>query len=131
ESGCGKTTLGRALLRLLELQGGTIRYADTDLTALRGSEIRRLRHRMQLICQDPYSALDPRMHVRDIVGEGLRHRPELSPAIRAERVRAALGEVGLGPEHAQRFPHELSGGERQRVCIARALVVEPEFVVAD
>ncbi|MCS6898195.1 MAG: ATP-binding cassette domain-containing protein [Polyangiaceae bacterium] len=132
ESGCGKSTLGRVVLRLLEPTGGRIAFEGQDLTLLSSSELRPLRRRMQIIFQDPYSSLNPRMSIRDIVGEGLlihgmvKSRKELD-----ERVAALLAKVGLRPEHRERYPHEFSGGQRQRIGIARALAVEPSFLVCD
>jgi peptide/nickel transport system ATP-binding protein len=126
-SGSGKTTLGRAMLRLLPLAGGAIRFRGKDVT---DAFDRDFRLAAQLVFQDPYSSLDPRMRVGEIVAEPLRHLPELSAAERAGRVDAMLGEVGL-TGFADRWPHELSGGQRQRIAIARAIVRHPAFVVAD
>jgi peptide/nickel transport system ATP-binding protein len=126
-SGSGKTTLGRAMLRLLPPAGGAIRFRGKDVT---DAFDRDFRLAAQLVFQDPYSSLDPRMRVGEIVAEPLRHVPELSAAERAGRVEAMLGEVGL-TGFADRWPHELSGGQRQRIAIARAIVRHPAFVVAD
>jgi oligopeptide/dipeptide ABC transporter ATP-binding protein len=128
ESGSGKTSTGHAILRLREPTGGQIIYDGIDVRALDATALRRWRRRVQLIFQDPYASLNPRMSVGAIVREGLEiHR--LPSGV--ERVRALLAEVGLDPEYASRYPHELSGGQRQRVGIARALGVEPEFIVCD
>ena len=126
-SGSGKTTLGRAMLRLLPIAGGAIRFRGKDVTATIDRDFRLA---SQLVFQDPYSSLDPRMRVGEIVAEPLRHLPELTPAERSARVAAMLSEVGLSG-FAQRWPHELSGGQRQRIAIARAIVRHPAFVVAD
>ena len=126
-SGSGKTTLGRAMLRLIPTAGGEIRFRGRDVTATRDREFRLA---SQLVFQDPYSSLDPRMRVGEIVAEPLRHVPQLSGAERDQRVAVMLDEVGLAG-FAQRWPHELSGGQRQRIAIARAIVRHPSFVVAD
>lgn len=132
ESGCGKSTLGRTVLRLIEPTGGDIRFEGRDITRLSQSALRPLRRRMQMIFQDPYASLDPRMRVRDIVGEALDiHGLASSPSEREAKVEALLKRVGLRPDHGPRYPHEFSGGQRQRVGIARALAVEPRFIVAD
>jgi oligopeptide/dipeptide ABC transporter ATP-binding protein len=131
ESGCGKTTTGRLVLRAIEPTAGRIAFEDEDITALRARELLPFRRKAQIVFQDPYASLNPRMTVGRIVGEpilvhGLAGRPEV-PA----RVAALLEMVGLLPEHAARYPHELSGGQRQRVGIARALAVGPRLIVAD
>jgi oligopeptide/dipeptide ABC transporter ATP-binding protein len=131
ESGCGKTTLGRSVLRLIEPTSGTVAFDGTDVLALKGAELRRLRRQMQIIFQDPFSSLNPRMSIGAIIREGLTiHRIAEGTAADA-RVRQLLSEVGLRPEYATRYPHEFSGGQRQRVGIARALSVEPRFIVCD
>jgi len=131
ESGCGKTTVGRTLLRLLEPTAGSAAFDGTDLFALRGNELRAMRRRMQIVFQDPYSSLDPRMTIADSIAEGIEiHRLAKGPAVRA-RVQALLEEVGLDPSYIDRYPHEFSGGQRQRIGIARALAVEPQFIVCD
>ena len=132
ESGSGKTTLARLLLRLIEPDGGEIRFDGHDLLAARGAQLRALRRRMQMIFQDPFSSLDPRMRVGSIVGEPLEiHEPALSRSERRERVAQALEAVGLEARALDRFPHEFSGGQRQRIGIARAMVLRPKLVVAD
>jgi oligopeptide/dipeptide ABC transporter ATP-binding protein len=131
ESGCGKTTLGRLVLRLLEPTSGVIRFAGTDLAALTGEALRRTRREMQLIFQDPFGALNPRMRVGAIVGEGLEVHGLARGAALRSRVLAALERVGLRPDAYDRYPHEFSGGQRQRIGIARALVLEPRLIVAD
>jgi len=132
ESGCGKSTLGRTLLRLVEPTAGTIEFAGTDITRIPQSALRRRRREMQLIFQDPYASLDPRMSIAQAIEEPLLIHAigDTSPA-RAKRVDELLTQVGLRPDVGSRYPHELSGGQRQRVGIARALACEPRFVVCD
>src|SRR2546430_2467800 len=129
ESGSGKSTLGRLILRLIEPTAGRVLFDGADLGRLSPAELRRLRRRMQIIFQDPYSSLDPRMSVAGVVGGGIRDG--LGGAARAARVRELLDMVGLPSYAASRYPHEFSGGQRQRICIARALAVRPDFLVAD
>jgi oligopeptide/dipeptide ABC transporter ATP-binding protein len=131
ESGSGKTTLGRSILRLVEPTGGEARFEDKDLLALSPREMRAYRRRLQIIFQDPYSSLNPRMRVGAILAEALDTHGLAKGAARAPRIAELLTRVGLSPEHAKRFPHEFSGGQRQRIGIARALAVEPELIVAD
>ena len=131
ESGCGKTTVGRLLLRLIEPTAGSIRFDGTELTALKGAALKPYRRRMQIIFQDPYSSLDPRTPIGDSIGEGLRIHGLGTPAERREKVKRMMDLVGLAPYHARRYPHEFSGGQRQRIGIARALVLEPDLVVCD
>ena len=131
ESGCGKTTVGRLLLRLIEPTAGTIRFDGVDLTALKGRALKPYRRRMQIIFQDPYSSLDPRTPIADSIGEGLRIHGLGTPAERRAKVERMMDLVGLAPYHASRYPHEFSGGQRQRIGIARALVLEPDLVVCD
>ena len=132
ESGCGKTTFGRVVLRLIDPTSGTINYDGTDITELDQRSLRPLRRRMQIIFQDPYSSLNPRMTVRSTVGEAMRiHGLVKDDKDEEERVAALLKRVGLRPEHMTRYPHEFSGGQRQRIGIARALAVEPRFIVCD
>jgi microcin C transport system ATP-binding protein len=131
ESGSGKTTLGLALLRLLPSVGGIL-FQGEPIQGLAPRAMRPLRSRMQIVFQDPYGSLSPRMSAGEIVGEGLEvHEPSLPQAAREARVGAALEEVGLDPLMAQRYPHEFSGGQRQRLAIARALVLKPRFLVLD
>lgn len=131
ESGCGKTTVGRTLLRLYEPTAGRVLYAGVDLTALSPAALKPWRRKLQIIFQDPYASLNPRMTVSDIIGEALDIHHLARGAARRERIHELLRLVGLNPEHATRFPHEFSGGQRQRIGVARALAVEPEFIVCD
>jgi peptide/nickel transport system ATP-binding protein len=132
ESGCGKTTLGRALLRLVEPTGGRIRFRDTDLGSLPAHDLKKLRSSMQLIFQDPYSSLNPRMTIGAAIAETMKvHGLGATPRQRREKVIQLLERVSLKAEHFDRWPHEFSGGQRQRIVIARALALEPSFIVAD
>jgi peptide/nickel transport system ATP-binding protein/oligopeptide transport system ATP-binding protein len=131
ESGCGKTTVGRLLLRLIEPTSGSIRFDGADLTAIKGAALKPYRRRMQIIFQDPYASLDPRTPISDSIGEGLRVHGIGSVAERREKVRKTMDLVGLQPYLARRYPHEFSGGQRQRIGIARALVLEPDLIVCD
>ncbi len=132
ESGSGKTTVGRTILRLIDPTGGVINYRGTDLAKLPRGKLRPYRRKMQIIFQDPFASLNPRMTVGDIIGEPLIiHRLVKSAKERVERVAELLRMVGLSPDHMRRYPHEFSGGQRQRIGIARALAVDPEFIVAD
>lgn len=133
ESGSGKTTVGRLILRLEDVTEGEIIYKGTDITRLKQSEIRKLRRNMQIVFQNPYESLDPRMTIFEIVSEPLRVMKVCPRSEIMGRVVKALEDVGLVPadEFSSRFPHELSGGQRQRVSIARALIVDPEFIIAD
>ena len=132
ESGCGKTTLARMLLRLIEPDSGEMRFRGEDWLAARGSELRALRRHIQMVFQDPIASLNARMRVGAIVGEPLAiHEPRMPRAERRERAAQMLEAVGLGADSLDRFPHEFSGGQRQRIGIARALILRPELVVAD
>ncbi len=131
ESGCGKTTTGRTILRLIEPTSGEIRFEGRDLKSMGTSELRALRREMQIIFQDPVSSLNPRMTVGAIIREGLTIHKLAEGAAADARVRQLLQEVGLRPEYSNRYPHEFSGGQRQRIGIARALSVEPKFIVCD
>ena len=131
ESGCGKTTTGRAVLRLVEATAGSITFDGVDVRALGGEALRRLRRQMQIVFQDPFSSLNPRMTIAATVREGLVIHHLAEGAAADDRVLGLLDEVGLRREYASRYPHELSGGQRQRVGIARALAVEPRFLVCD
>ncbi|MDA2978327.1 MAG: ATP-binding cassette domain-containing protein [Actinomycetota bacterium] len=131
ESGCGKSTLGRMLVRLLEPTSGTIVFDGEDITHIKGKKLKPFRRRAQIIFQDPYSSLDPRTQVGNSIAEGLKLHGVSNSDERQERVTKMLELVGLEGHHAGRFPHEFSGGQRQRIGLARALVLEPDFVVAD
>jgi oligopeptide/dipeptide ABC transporter ATP-binding protein len=132
ESGCGKSTLGRTMIRLLEPTLGRILFDGKDITPMPDAELRAMRRRMQLIFQDPYSSLNPRMTVREIVGEGISiFRLAKNRSDADAQVAAVLTKVGLPPELMRRYPHEFSGGQRQRIGIARALAVRPDFIVCD
>jgi oligopeptide transport system ATP-binding protein len=131
ESGCGKSTTGRALIRLRELTDGVVRFDGVDLTTLKRDQLRKMRRRMQIIFQDPYSSLNPRMTVGSIISEPLETHNLASGKARLERVKELLALVGLNPNYTNRYPHEFSGGQRQRIGVARSLAVEPEFIVCD
>jgi oligopeptide transport system ATP-binding protein len=132
ESGCGKSTLGRLFLRLLDPNGGRILYDGQDITRLAQSKLRPLRRKMQIIFQDPYSSLNPRMTVREVVAEAIRiHKLAKNRREEQAKIAALLEQVGLRADAMGRYPHEFSGGQRQRIGIARALAVEPEFIVCD
>ncbi len=131
ESGCGKSTTGRTILRLLEPTGGSVRFKNKDLVELDRSQMRDMRRNMQMIFQDPYASLNPRMTVGNIIEEPLVIHGIGTKVDRRKKVVALLQEVGLREEHASRYPHEFSGGQRQRIGIARALAIEPELIVAD
>jgi oligopeptide transport system ATP-binding protein len=131
ESGCGKTTTGKAVLRLIEPTSGQILFKNQDILSLNREAVRKLRLHMQFIFQDPYESLNPRMRVGEIVGEGLEVHNIARGREKMERVSGLLRKVGLHPQDAQRYPHEFSGGQRQRIGIARAISLDPELIVAD
>ena len=131
ESGCGKSTLGRTLLRLLEPTAGEIRFDGVDVVGLKGASLKEMRRHMQIVFQDSVGSLDPRMSVGDIVGEGLKIHGIGDRAQRKQQVFDVLDRVGLSREAAERYPHQFSGGQRQRIGLARALVLQPKFIVAD
>jgi peptide/nickel transport system ATP-binding protein/oligopeptide transport system ATP-binding protein len=131
ESGCGKSTTGRAILRLDEPTSGDIHYQDKDVLGLNKSELRKLRKDMQVIFQDPFASLNPRQTVRQILGEALAIQDVIPKEKRTERIKELLDNVGLRSDHIDRYPHEFSGGQRQRIGIARALAVEPKLIICD
>lgn len=131
ESGCGKSTAGRTILRLYEPTDGKVIFAGKDVYSLSKKELKEIRKEMQIIFQDPYACLDPRMTIEDVIGEALDIHGLAKGEARHKRIVELLELVGLNEEHASRFPHEFSGGQRQRVGIARALAVEPQFIVCD
>ena len=131
ESGCGKSTTGRAILQLYRPTTGSVMFGNQDLTKIKGSDLRRFRRRMQMIFQDPYASLNPRMSVGSIIAEPLAIHNLAKGKARKDRVQELLTVVGLNPYYANRYPHEFSGGQRQRIGIARALAVEPDFIVCD
>jgi oligopeptide transport system ATP-binding protein len=132
ESGCGKTTLGRAVIKLIEPTAGSIRFEGEEIAPLNAADLRPKRRKFQMIFQDPYGSLDPRMTVEQIIGEAIDiHKLAANPAARRKRIETLLEQVGLDSAHAQRYPHEFSGGQRQRIGIARALAAEPRLIVCD
>ncbi|HAL62471.1 MAG TPA: peptide ABC transporter substrate-binding protein, partial [Chloroflexi bacterium] len=131
ESGCGKTTTGRAILQLYRPTGGEVLFEGKDLTKMKGEELRRMRRRMQMIFQDPYASLNPRMTVGGIIGEPLEVHKLAGRKERKERVEELLRLVKMNPYFVNRYPHEFSGGQRQRIGVARALAVNPDFIVCD
>ncbi len=132
ESGSGKTTIGRAILRLVEITSGTISYEGNPISNLSAKAFRPYRKKIQVIFQDPYNSLNPRLSISTIIGEALEiHFPQMTTSDRRQRVAQLLVKVGLKEDHLDRYPHEFSGGQRQRIGIARALAVEPDFIVCD
>ena len=131
ESGCGKTTAGRTILRLIEPTGGSVVFNGVDVASVDKNELKKMRQEMQIIFQDPYSSLDPRMPVGESIAEGLRIHTDMSAEERYDLVVQMLTRVGMRADHARRYPHEFSGGQRQRIGIARALAVNPKFIVCD
>jgi ABC-type oligopeptide transport system ATPase subunit len=131
ESGCGKTTVGRTMLYLTEPTGGSVHFEDTDIFSLKGRQLKDMRRNMQIIFQDPYSSLDPRMTIGESVAEGLKIHGVGTASERQKIVIDTLKKVGLEDYHSKRYPHEFSGGQRQRIGIARALALRPQFIVAD
>ncbi|GAA2970666.1 ABC transporter ATP-binding protein [Actinokineospora diospyrosa] len=132
ESGCGKSTLAQVLMRLEPPTSGTATFEGRDILKMKGGELRKLRRDIQIVLQDPYTSLNPRMTVGDIIGEPFEIHPEVAPkASRAKKVRELLDVVGLNPEHINRYPHQFSGGQRQRIGIARALALRPKVIVCD
>ncbi len=131
ESGCGKTTVGKTILRLQEKTDGEVLFNGIDVFSLTKSEMRKLRPRIQIIFQDPYSSLSPRLPVGEIIGEAVREHNIVPPAEYDDYITKIMRSCGLQPYHKERYPHEFSGGQRQRICIARALALDPEFIVCD
>ncbi|MBN1219304.1 MAG: ATP-binding cassette domain-containing protein [Anaerolineae bacterium] len=131
ESGCGKSTTGRAILQLYRPTAGSVKFEDRELTTIKGEDLRRMRRHLQMIFQDPYASLNPRMTVGNIISEPLEVHRILNGRARRERVKELLDIVGLNPYFINRYPHEFSGGQRQRIGVARALAVQPDFIVCD
>ena len=131
ESGCGKSTLGRCLSRLYDISDGTLTFDGTDISHLTPRQMRPLRRKIQMVFQDPYASLNPRRRVQDLIAEPLRIHLNLTPSQEKSRVAELLDQVGLLPDHAQRYPHEFSGGQRQRIGIARAIALDPKMVILD
>ena len=131
ESGCGKTTIGRTILRLLEKTGGEVLFNGIDINSLHRKQLRALRPKLQIIFQDPYSSLSPRMPISEIIGEAVREHGIVPRHELNDHIDKIMSDCGLRPYHKDRYPHEFSGGQRQRICVARALALNPEFVVCD
>lgn len=131
ESGCGKSTAGRTIIRLYEATSGQVLFNGENIYAMKGSKLKEFNRSMQMVFQDPYASLNPRMNIENIIGEGIDIHGLASGKERKERIHQLLRDVGLNEEHAGRYPHEFSGGQRQRIGIARALAIEPQFIIAD
>ena len=131
ESGCGKTTIGKTLLRLNDKTDGNVLFNGTDIFALHRKDLRKIRPRMQIIFQDPFSSLSPRLPVGEIIGEGVREHNIVPPDEFDDYITKIMEDCGLQEYHKDRYPHEFSGGQRQRICIARALALKPDFIVCD
>lgn len=131
ESGCGKSTLGRTLIRLYDPTAGKVSFRNEDFSHLKGEKLRTTRRQIQMIFQDPYASLDPRMTISQILLQPFEIHNHLSPAARRDRVKQLLELVGLKASHVNRYPHEFSGGQRQRICIARAIALDPELIICD
>ncbi|MBU0704187.1 MAG: dipeptide ABC transporter ATP-binding protein [Chloroflexi bacterium] len=131
ESGCGKTTIGRSILRLIEPTSGQMSFEGQDIVTMKAKELKAMRREMQIIFQDPYSCLDPRSQIGDIIGEALYVHGVKDKSERRQRVMEIMSTVGLAEDHIRRYPHEFSGGQRQRIGIARALVLRPKFIICD
>ena len=131
ESGCGKTTVGKTLLRLNDKTDGDVLFDGVDIFKLHRKDLREIRPRMQIIFQDPFSSLSPRLPVGEIIGEGVREHSIVPPGEFNEYISKIMRDCGLQPYHKDRYPHEFSGGQRQRICIARALALKPDFIVCD
>ena len=131
ESGCGKSTVARMIAGIIPVSGGEVLLEGEAYMNLKGSEKRRFRRNIQMVFQDPYGSLNPRMKVQDLIGEPLLIHTNMSAGERLKKVHELLGTVGLSPSHGERYPHEFSGGQRQRIGIARALTVQPKLIIAD
>ncbi len=131
ESGCGKTTIGRSILRLTDPTSGEVKISGLDIGSMKKSELRPVRPKMQMIFQDPFSSLDPRMPVGEIIGEAVKEHKLVSKAEYKDYILKVMKDCGLRPYYIDRYPHEFSGGQRQRICIARALALNPDFIVCD